>query len=72
MSSLENKMIAQQTETIASLMQENINLKREIADRDETIKNLKGGIKAEESIEGLHYEHWVDRTLKKRGQSNFK
>lgn len=49
-----------------SLVEENRKLKAELAEARAEIKNLSGGVKFEDPVEKLHYDHWVDKTLKKK------
>lgn len=64
MSNVDRLIIATQIQRIIELSQENVSLKNELAARDETIKNLSGGVQFDDAIEKLHYDHWVDKTLK--------
>lgn len=69
-----DRLIKKQAERITELMKDKCRLEKENAIlkkrlsglAQEKIKNLSGGVKFEDTVEKLHYEHWVDETLKKR------
>lgn len=62
-----DNIIKKQSEHIFDLIRKNHLLEQELKAEKLKVRDLKDGVKFEDAVEKLHYDHWVDKTLKKRG-----